>query len=214
MGKKELGRILTVLNNKYKIKIERMKPFYILVHGILSTRTKDETTFPAQYRLLKIANTPRKLSKLDTSVVKKLIYPVSFYKTKAKLLKKTANMLLDDFNGKVPSSKEKLLKLPGVGPKVASLVQVWGFGVAAIPVDTHVNRISQRLGIVPKGNKPEDTQIVLESILKPSQRMIANHVLVTFGKDICRPTAPQCYRCPIYQYCKFERKGYYKNRVL
>ncbi len=213
MGGQEIGEILKILNKKYKIKAEKERPFEVLVHGILSTRTKDETTFAAQYRLLKLANIPKKLSKLDVRTIQKTIYPVSFYKTKSKLLKKAAEMLLADFNGNVPSSKEQLLKLPGVGPKVASLVQVWGFGMPSIPVDTHVNRISQRLGIVPKNNKPENTQIVLESILKPAQRMIANHVLVTFGQGICRPIAPQCYRCPIYSYCKFEKKEYYKNRI-
>ncbi len=213
MGKKDIGKILNILNRKYKVKIEKVRPFEILIHGILSTRTKDETTFGAQDRLLKIAKNPEQLSKLNVNTIKKTIYPVSFYKTKANLLRKAAEMLLLDFNGRVPRAKEDLLKIPGVGPKVASLVEVWGFGIPSIPVDTHVNRISQRLGIVPKNNKPENTQVVLESLLNIKQRMLANHILVTFGQDLCRPTAPQCYRCPIYSYCKFEKKKYYKNRV-
>jgi endonuclease-3 len=212
MDKKDFSRVLVILNKIYKVKMERERPFDILIHGILSTRTKDETTFPAQSRLLRIADNPKKLFDLDVKTIKKAIFPVSFYKTKARLLKKTALMLLEDFNSEVPRSKVDLLKLPGVGPKVASLVQVWGFGIPTIPVDTHVNRISQRLGIVPKMSPPEKTQVVLESILKPSKRMVANRVLVDFGKDICRPSAPQCYRCPVYDHCVFERKAYFKAR--
>lgn len=212
MGGKELSNVLRILNKTYDVHIKKERPFEVLVHGILSTRTKDETTFPAQHRLLKIANNPKKLSSLNIKTIEKTIYPVGFYITKAKLLRKTARMVLDDFGGKVPSSKEDLLKLPGVGPKVASLVRVWGFGLPSIPVDTHVNRISQRLGVVPEDMSPEKTQAVLEKILKPSDAIIANKVLVSFGKDICRPVSPQCYRCPVYTYCGFNRKAYFRER--
>ena len=129
----------------------------------------------------------------------------------AKLLKKTAEKLLDGFKGRVPRSKEELMELPGVGPKVASLVLVWGFGFPYIPVDTHVNRVSKRLGVVPKDSKPEHTQLVLESILSDKQRIIANHLLVAFGKEICKPISPLCNVCPVYGLCEYSKKEYYRS---
>jgi endonuclease-3 len=212
MDNKTFLFVISTLNKKYKVKMTRVRPFEVLIHGILSTRTKDETTFPAQRRLLSLAGNPQKLYSLNAKVIRKLIYPVGFYKTKTKLLKRAAKMLIGDFNGKVPSSKTDLLKIPGVGPKVASLVLVWGFGIPVIPVDTHVNRVSQRLGIVPKGTKPEATQRILESVLSPKRRLITNKTLVKFGKEICRPLSPLCGICPVYHYCEFPDKDYYKNR--
>jgi endonuclease-3 len=212
MDIKELPETLHILNKIYKIKAKKIRPFEILIHGILSTRTRDETTFPAQRRLLNAANTPEKLLLLDRKTIEGLIYPVGFYKIKAKLLLRACGALIKKFGGTVPRGRKELLEIPGVGPKVASLVQVWGFGMPVIPVDTHVNRISQRLGLVPKGNAPEKTQLVLERVLNSDQRMVANMVLVNFGRDICRPVYPQCYRCPIYGYCVFEEKEYFYKK--
>lgn len=212
MTPKDFISAIKRLQKIYKIKIRRGKPFEILVHGILSTRTKDETTFPAQERLLRMADSPYKLSLLTRKQIEKAIFPVGFYKTKARMLKKTATELLEEFNGKVPGTKDDLLKLPGVGPKVASLVLVWGFGLPYIPVDTHVNRVSKRLGIVPKDSKPEETQQVIETILSDREKLIANHLLVTFGKDICKPISPLCYRCPVYDLCEYKEKEYYRAK--
>ncbi len=212
MDSKTLSTVISVLGKKYHVKLEKEDPFEILIHGILSTRTKDTTTFPAQARLLKVAGTPDKIVKLDTHRIEKLIYPVGFYKTKAKHLKSACRVLLDRFGGKVPDNKEDLLMIPGVGHKVASLVLVWGFGLPYVPVDTHVNRISKRLGVVQDNRKPERTQIVLESMLSDRLRIIANHTLVQFGRDICKPMSPQCYRCPVYEYCEYKNKAFYRNR--
>lgn len=215
MDKKTLIKIINRLNKLYLVEVVKEDPFEILIHGMLSHRTKDETTFPAQERLLKVANTPAKILKLSAREIQKLIYPVGFYKQKSKNILKTCKMLLEKFDGKVPNEKEELMQLPGVGPKTASLVLVWGFNIPAIPVDVHVNRISQRLGIVPNGNKPEKTQVVLEELLTSEfkkEKIIMNRVFVEFGKDICKPNAPQCYRCPIYDYCKYENKEFYRTR--
>lgn len=212
MDKIELSRVIKILGNKYNIKMEREDPFEILVHGILSTRTKDTTTFPAQNRLLKVAGTPKKILGMSTRSIEKLIYPVGFYRTKAKLLKKACSVLIKNFNGKVPKNKKDLMSIPGVGHKVASLVLVWAFGQPVIPVDTHVNRISQRLGVVNMKEKPEKTEEVLESMLPDRLKIIANHTLVKFGRDICRPITPQCYRCPVYRYCNYEKKDYYRQK--
>lgn len=212
MVNKKLTTVILRLKKFYNVKPEREKPFVILVHGILSTRTKDETTFPAQERLLRVAGSPEKILKLSVSEIRKLIYPVSFYKTKAKHLKMACELLVDKYDSKVPRKREEIIGIPGVGPKVAALVLAYGFGVPAIAVDSHVNQISQRLGFVKKGNDPEDTEEFLEKNLNVPERLIANHVFVPFGKDICRPIAPHCFRCPIYDFCEYDKKAYYKNR--
>jgi endonuclease-3 len=207
---KDIEKIINILQKRYKVKIEKEDPFEVLIHGILSARTKDETTFPAQERLLKVANTPEKILKLPTKEIEKLIYPVGFYRVKAKRLKEACKFIIDNFDGKVPNTKEELMKIPGVGPKIASLVLVWGYNIPSIPVDTHVNRISKRLGIVPKDSKPEDTQNIIEKIIPDNMKIIANRLFVEFGKDICKPIRPECFRCDIYDYCKFEKKTYYR----
>jgi endonuclease-3 len=212
MGVAELEDIVNKLEALYKVEEHGEKPFEVLIHGILSTRTKDEVTFPAQDRLLISAGTPEKMLKLSDKRIEKLIFPVCFYKTKAKLIKRTCAMLLSEFNGEVPSEKKDLMKLPGVGPKVASLVRVWGFSIPTIPVDTHVNRISWRLGITKKGTKPEDTQEILEVLVPEKLKIEFNRLFVLFGKDICRPIGPQCFRCPIFSYCKYDKKWYYRKR--
>ncbi len=212
MKRRSLPQIIHTLNSVYHVKVIKEKPFVILIHGILSTRTKDETTFSAQYRLLRLAGNPKKMARLGEKTIRNAIYPVGFYRTKARLVKRACSTLLSDFNGRVPSSKEELLKIPGVGPKVASLVLAYGFGIPSVAVDTHVNRISQRLGIVPVGNKPERTQDAIESLLSTKERILANHLLVTFGRDTCRPVSPRCYQCPIYRYCEYPRKKYYRDR--
>jgi len=212
MVDKKLTTVIQTLKKFYRVKPEREKPFIILVHGILSTRTKDETTFPAQERLLKAAGSPEKILRLSDARIRKLIYPVSFYKTKAKHLRMACKLLVDRYGSKVPTSRDEIISIPGVGPKVAALVLAYGFGVPAIAVDTHVNRISQRLGFVPKDNDPEDTEAFLEANLDVPERLIANHVFVPFGKNICRPIGPKCFKCPIYDFCGYDKKTYYRDR--
>ncbi len=208
----EAETIVKILQNKYRVQVPREKPFEVLVHVLLSHRTKDTTTFPAQARLLKAAPTAGKILKLSTKQIEKLIYPVGFYRQKAKRMKKLAKMLLEKFAGEVPQSRGELMQLPGIGPKSASIVLAHGFGVPTIAVDTHVNRVSQRLGWTPQKTKPEKTQPIIEKLIPKKYHLLANHLLVNFGRDICRPIAPHCFRCPIYSYCRYDKKKYYKNR--
>lgn len=212
MDKEKFLKAVSILQGRYKIKNRKEKPFDVLIHGILSTRTKDTTTFPAQRRLLSLADTPQKMLKLSDKEIKDAIYPVGFYRTKAKLLKRACRVLIDKYGGKVPDTKKDLMSLPGVGHKVASLVLVWGFGLPFIPVDTHVSRVSQRLGIVKKGTKPEKIEEFLEGITPAKDRILLNHLFVTFGRDICKPVSPLCYKCPVYELCEFSGKKYYFDR--
>jgi endonuclease-3 len=155
--------------------------------------------------LFRVANSPRKILKLSEKQIAKLIYPAGFYRQKAKKIKKLCRILLEKYRGKVPKKKEELLSLLAVGNKTASIVLAYGFGIPTIAVDTHVNRISKRLGIVPDDYKPEETQKILEEMLPKKLHIVVNHLLVTFGKNICRPVKPRCEVCPIKKYCKYYR---------
>ncbi|EFD92306.1 MAG: DNA-(Apurinic or apyrimidinic site) lyase [Candidatus Parvarchaeum acidophilus ARMAN-5_'5-way FS'] len=211
MDIKNFIKVTLLIERKYPVKIRKAEPFEILIHGIMSTRTKDTTTFPAQKRLLSIADTPKGISELPLKKIESLIYPVGFYKTKAKLLKKACNFLIDNFDSKVPSDKSELMKIPGVGPKVASLVLEWGFNLPFIAVDTHVNRIVQRLGFVSIGTKPDKTEKILEHALKDNIKIKVNSSFIYFGRAICKPISPLCSECPVYNYCEFKLKSkYYK----
>lgn len=209
MDKSNFIKVVKIIEKNYGGKIRKSDPFEILVHGILSTRTKDTTTFPAQKRLLKVAGTPEKISAMNIKTIEKLIYPVGFYKTKARLIKKACSILVDKFNSDVPDNKPDLMSIPGVGPKVASLVLEWGFNKPFIAVDTHVNRVVQRLGFVKLHTKPEDTEGILEKSLSNAVKQKLNSSFVVFGREICRPINPKCYICPVYDYCEFYMKDKY-----
>lgn len=174
--------------------------FEVLVSTILSLRTKDEVTSGAAVRLFAHARTPEQLLALGEAQVARLIYPVGFYPTKAKRLVQISHILLDQHQGKVPDTIEGLLELPGVGRKTANLVLVAGFGQDAICVDTHVHRISNRIGYV-RTRTPEQTEMALRRKLPRRHWVRYNELLVAFGQVLCRPQSPHCSRCPVAQMC-------------
>ncbi len=178
----------------------RHDPFRVLVSTMLSAQTKDEVTEGAQARLFKRAPTPRAILKLPLAEVKKLIYPVSFYHTKAKHLKQACRILLEKYHSKVPSKMEDLLSLPGVGRKTANLVRIVAFNKEGICVDTHVHRISNRLGIV-KTKTPEETEFALYKVLPKKYWKRWNELLVTWGQNVCVPVSPFCSTCAIRKWC-------------
>jgi len=184
-------------------------PFHVLVSCILSLRTKDETTREATHRLLDVAPTPEKLLGLHTGTLQRLIYPVGFYKNKAKALKGIARDLLERFDGKVPDDLDTLLTLKGVGRKTANLVVTLGFGMPGICVDVHVHRISNRLGYV-KTKGPEETEFALREKLPGKYWIEYNDVLVTYGQNLCKPVSPFCSRCKVEAFC--ERIGVERHR--
>ena len=175
-------------------------PFKILVATVLSLRTKDEVTAKAAERLFQVADTPEKLLKLEEDEMASLIYPVGFYRRKAKNLKEIAKILIEKYGGKVPDDLEELLKLPGVGRKTANLVVTLGYGKPGICVDTHVHRIMNRLGYV-KTKTPEETEFALREKLPREFWIEINDLLVSLGQHICHPTSPKCSQCPIEPYC-------------
>jgi len=176
------------------------RPFETLVSTILSLRTKDKVTEAASQRLLARARNPEVLSTLPVREIEQLIYPVGFYRTKAKNLLKTCRMLLQKHNGSVPRSMDELLELPGVGRKTANLVLTVGFGDYGICVDTHVHRITNLWGYI-QTRTPNETEFALREKLPRRHWKTYNDVLVTFGQNLCLPVAPWCSRCPVAAYC-------------
>ena len=175
-------------------------PFHILVSTMISLRTKDEVTSVASERLLSQAPTAQALARLQRKQIAELIYPAGFYNTKAQNLKSMAEVLVGRYAGRVPESMEQLLELPGVGRKTANLVRNLGYGLDGICVDTHVHRISNRLGWV-RTKTPEQTESALEEFLPRRYWIPINELLVRFGQTVCTPVSPFCSRCPIAAHC-------------
>jgi endonuclease-3 len=190
----------TPLPSVSEVAERRRDPFHILVSTMISLRTKDEVTTAASEQLLKRAPTVRELAGLSEKNIAKLIYPAGFYNTKAKNLRLMAQQLVTRFQGRVPESMEQLLELPGVGRKTANLVRNLGFGLDGICVDTHVHRISNRLGWV-QTKTPEQTEGALEKVLPLRFWIPINELLVRFGQTLCTPISPFCSRCPIDKHC-------------
>ncbi|MCP4450836.1 MAG: endonuclease III [Planctomycetes bacterium] len=184
-------------------------PFQVLIGTILSARTKDETTAQACTRLFKRAPTLEKMAKLSASQIEELIYPVGFSKTKAKHIKATTALLLNDHNGQVPDTMDDLLTLPGVGRKTANLVLGEAFKKQAICVDTHVHRISNLLGLL-RTKTPHETERALATVLPKTHWILYNTYLVAHGQTVCRPTSPICSQCQIRDFC--QRVGVERSR--
>ena len=206
---KNLSKIISLLKKEIKqfenpiaTKIGKRKdPFLVLISCIMSLRTKDTTTGPAAQRLFKLADNPKRMSKLTKKQIEKAIFPVGFYPTKAKYIIKTCKKLIDDYDGKVPNNEEELLKLPGIGRKCMGIVMCYGFGKNShIPVDTHVHKIANRLGWV-KTKTPEKTEIALTKTIPKKYWHDLNNLLVVHGQNICVPVSPYCSKCSIRKYC-------------
>ena len=179
-------------------------PFKVLISTILSSRTKDDTTFGASNRLFNKYKNPEELSKAKTVDIKRLIKPVAFYKTKSKKIKQVAEIIHKEYNNDVPIEMEELLDLPLVGRKTANCVLVYGFRKPAIPVDVHVHRISNRLGIV-ETESPEETEIELAKIVSRKYWIQINEYFVRFGQLICKPINPRCNECEFNNTCKYSQ---------
>jgi endonuclease-3 len=175
-------------------------PFLVLISCIMSLRTKDETTLPASERLFKLADSPESMIKLTASQIEKAIYPVGFYKTKARTILGICKDIIEKFDHKVPDDLDTLLTMKGVGRKTANLVLTEGFNIPAMCVDTHVHRISNRFGYVETKN-PEETEWALRKQLPKKHWMDYNALLVTWGQNVCKPVSPLCSQCSVSRYC-------------
>jgi endonuclease III len=176
-------------------------PFQILIATLLSARTQDATTHAASTRLFRRARTPRTMARLPVSEIERLIYPVSFYRNKARHVKACCEMLLSRFGGRVPTTLEELVMLPGVGRKTANLVMILAFkSPDNICVDTHVHRISNRMGWV-RTEQPNETEQALYKATEQRWWPYINLYLVTWGQNVCRPVYPRCGDCVIARHC-------------
>ena len=186
---------VTLVGKKFK------SPFLVLISCLLSLRTRDETTLPACERLFARADTMKGMLEIPVSEIQKLIYPVGFYKTKAIRIHDICGDLIDRFKGVVPDDLELLLTLKGVGRKTANLVLTEGFGKPGICVDTHVHRISNRLGYI-NTKTPDQTEFALRKKLPQKYWIEYNAMLVTWGQNICKPISPKCTSCPVENICQ------------
>ena len=218
MKNEDINRIIKILKKsikQWKVPIvtqvaeDGRDPFKVLISCILSLRTKDDTTAAASSRLFKITDNPAKMLKIKDRIMEKTIYPVGFYRTKTRNIKSICRILVDKYKSRVPDEIDELLKLKGVGRKTANLVVTLGYNKLGICVDTHVHRISNRLGYI-STTTPEKTEFALRKRLPQKHWIIYNDLLVTFGQNLCKPISPVCSICPIYNYCN--RVGVLKSR--
>jgi endonuclease III len=184
-------------------------PFKVLISTVLSLRTQDATTAKVSKKLFEIADNPYDMIKLDVKKIEEAIYPVGFYKTKARTILYICRELIGKYNSRVPDDLDELLKLKGVGRKTANLVVTLGYGKPGICVDTHVHRISNRLGYI-KTRTPYETEMALRKKLPKKYWIEYNDILVSFGQHLCRPISPKCSVCPVKRYCN--KVGVEKSR--
>jgi len=209
MISKYLSKIINILREYYRhfkepsvteISRKYNKPFFVLISCVLSLRTKDQVTTLASKRLFNLASSPEDILRISTGRLEKIIYPVGFYRVKARNIKLISKDIIERFNGEVPDNLEDLLSLSGVGRKTANLVLTLGFNKLGICVDTHVHRISNRLGFV-KTKNPLETEMSLRRKLPKKFWIEYNDLLVAFGQNICKPVSPLCGACKISLYC-------------
>ncbi len=205
---KNIKRVMEILERYFhysrRTTLNRMRkadPFKILISCLISLRTKDENTEKVVKKLFKVVKKPEDIANMPISKLEKLIYSSGFYKKKARILKHVSKVIVEKYKGKVPSSKEELLKIKGIGQKTANIVLSFAFNKDVLPIDTHCHRIPNRLGWI-KTKTPEQTEKELEKILPKKYWREFNAIFVLFGKKICKPTFPLCSKCPVRDYCK------------
>jgi endonuclease-3 len=188
---------------------ENPDAFRILISCLLSLRTQDKNTEIASKNLFVVAHTPKEILKLPIEKLEQLIYSSGHYKKKARTLKHVSEIIIKEFNGKVPNTREELLSIKGIGPKTANIVLAFAFGKNVLPIDTHCHRIPNRLGWV-KTKTPEQTEKELEKALPKKYWTEFNSIFVQFGKTICQPISPLCSQCPVNKFCP--KIGVKRNR--
>ncbi|MFH1537593.1 MAG: endonuclease III [bacterium] len=199
-SKNKIPHVLDTLKARYGLWRARRDPFRVLVATVISQRCRDEVTDEVAAELFKHFSTPEEFAGAPKVKLEKLLHRSGFYRQKAERIKAIARILVGEHESRVPADREQLLQLPGVGRKTANCVLNFGFGAPAIAVDTHVHRISNRLGWV-KTKTPEQTEGELERIVPPDRWVEVNGLFVDFGRDLCRPINPRCQECTFSTFC-------------
>lgn len=208
---KPISQILSTLKSRHSVTMledfrDKYTPFQILVSTVMSARTRDSTTIPIAHKLFQTYKTPNDFINLPQNKLEKLIYGIGFYRTKARHIKQLSQILHEQFNDNVPKSMEQLLTLPGVGRKTANCVLAYAFRIPSIPVDIHVHRISNRIGLV-KTKTPEETEKALLKTIPKKHWLDINELFVTHGQTICFPRNPNCQKCPVTQWCDYYKRA-------
>ena len=190
-----------------KVAISRIadNPYKVLVSCLISLRTKDEVTYEASKRLFSIASTPEKIASMNLKDIEKAIYPCGFYRRKSRTIKEASKVIIKKYGGRVPDNIDELLMIKGVGRKTANIVLSYGYGKPAMAVDTHCHRVPNRIGWI-KTRNPEETEKELMKIIPKSHWKDFNSIVVEFGRNICKPLRPLCYKCEIRNACKYKNK--------
>lgn len=204
----DIEKVVQILKTRYQEETSalmdvstRKDPFLTLISCLLSLRTKDEVTARASERLFALVKTPEEMLTLKREEIEAAIYPVGFYRRKAAQILELCRVLIERYDSKVPDRIDELLNLKGVGRKTANIVITMGYNKPGVAVDTHVHRISNRLGLVATKN-PYQTEFALRKTLPKRYWIIFNDLLVMHGKTICTPISPKCSICPITAHCK------------
>ncbi len=204
---KIVRKLMEMYPRKSMGEILQGEPYFTLIRCIISQRTKDETTDRAREVLFKHYPTMKALADASVEEIQKLLKEngVGLWKTKGRWIVEASRILLEKYGGKVPDHIDELMKLPGIGRKCANIVLAYGFGRQAIPVDTHVNRISKRLGLAPPRVAPEKVEEYLSELIPRDLWIYVNHAMVDHGKKICRPIRPKCNECPLRELCPYAK---------
>lgn len=209
----EITKVLDILYQDHRPTMLELlgnyTPFQMLVMTMLSSRTKDSTTIPLVKKMFAEYPQPKDFLRLKITEIEKMIYGIGFYKVKARNIQRLSKIILEKYDGKVPDDFTELTSLPGVGSKTANCIIAYTFHKPAIAVDTHVHRISNRLGWV-KTSKPEETEKMLKKIVPERSWIKVNSSFVDHGQRICLPRNPRCEICPIWKYCEFGKE---RNRL-
>ena len=196
--------ILETLKERYELKERRKDPFYVLIFTILSQRTRDEQTEKATEKLFEKYPDAESLASGNDDEIETRIRGVGFYRAKTKKIKEVAKIVHEADNN-VPDNMENLLKLPGVGRKTANCVLLYGYNIAALPVDTHVHRVSNRIGLV-KTDNPDETEFELKKNIPEELWSDINELFIDFGREICKPIGPKCSECFFNGFCEYALK--------
>jgi endonuclease-3 len=201
---KDIGFNRTEWDRERLMKWERVKsdPFKSLIGTVLSQRTRDENTSVASRQLFSKYSTPRQIANAPLSEIERLIRPSGYYRVKSRRIKEISKIIMDKHGSKTPATMGELCSLPGVGRKTAGCVMVYSYGKPQIPVDTHVFRVSNRIGIVNE-KTPDKTEQALMKAIPRKYWLVVNELFVTFGKKICKPIGPKHDQCPVRKYCDF-----------
>lgn len=208
-------KVVSILKKRFQRNLPshiRGDPFKTLIGCILSARTRDEFTDEAYDALFKRFKTPTELARASESQLQKLIKPVNFYLTKARRIKQAAEFVLRNFGGTIPLDRAKLMEVPGIGPKCADIVLSYAFGVNTVAVDTHVDTVAKRLGVVSEEANYEEVKSALVEHAPSGNVSELNDLFVMFGRAICHKNHPKCYVCPVYDYCEWSAKSTYRTQ--